>query len=423
MIKNILLIIYLFAFQNVIAALNIDITQVMESALPIAIVPFGLEVSGLPAQEDVATIISNDLGRSGRFSVLPIAQHPEKPNNPSLLNLAKWKELTRFVVVGNIQANGNNYSVTFHLTNVVDGQMMLSQSLPSARTDLRKTAHKISDLIYKTLTGEMGAFNSRIAYVTTHKTAKGKQYRLQVSDFDGFNAKIITQGEEPILSPAWSPDGRRLAYVSLENKRMAIYVHDIYSNLRDQISAHQGLNSSPAWSPDGTKLAMTLSKDGNAEIYVLDLTTKSLQRLTNDPAIDTEPAWSPDGKVIIFTSDRGGKPQIYQIPSKGGTAQRLTFQGVYNARASFSPNGQRLVLINGDGGGSYRIAILENGQIRHLSDAAIDKSPSFAPNGSMVMYATQRSLAVVSLDGRVRQKISVEAGAEVRESAWSPRSP
>ncbi len=422
MIKNILLIMQLCWFQNVIAALNIDITQIMDSALPIAIVPFGLEVSGLPVQEDIATIISNDLGRSGRFSVLPNTQYPEKPHNPTQLNVAMWKELTRYVVLGTVQATGNNYAVIFHLINVVDGQTMLSQSLPSARTDLRKTAHKISNLIYQTLTGEMGAFDSRIAYITTHKTAKGKQYRLQVSDFDGFNAKIITQGDEPILSPAWSPDGRRLAYVSLENKRMAIYVHDIYSNLRDQVSAHSGLNSSPAWSPDGTKLAMTLSKDGNAEVYVLDLTTKSLQRLTTDPAIDTEPAWSPDGKTIIFTSDRGGKPQIYQISSKGGAAQRLTFQGVYNARASFSPNGQRLVLINGDGG-VYRIAILENGQMRYVSDTAMDKSPSFSPNGNMVMYATQRALAAVSVDGRVRQRISVDAGAEVRESAWSPRTP
>jgi len=422
MIKNILLIMQLCWFQNVMAALNIDITQVMESALPIAIVPFGLEMSGLPMQEDIATIISNDLGRSGRFSILSISQHPEKITDPKFLNNTKWKELTRFVVIGNIQATGNNYAVTFHLINVVDGQIMLSRSLPSARTDLRKTAHKISDLIYQTLTGEMGVFNSRIAYITTHKIAKGKQYRLQVSDFDGFNAKIIAQGDEPILSPAWSPDGRRLAYVSLENKRMAIYVHDIYSNLRDQVSAHQGLNSSPAWSPDGTKLAMTLSKDGNAEIYVLDLTTKSLQRLTHDPAIDTEPAWSPDGKVIIFTSDRGGKPQIYQILSKGGSAQRLTFQGNYNARASFSPNGQKIVLINGDNG-LFRIAILENGQMRYVSNTAMDKSPSFAPNGSMVMYATQRSLAAVSVDGRVRQRINVDAGAEIRESAWSPRLP
>ncbi len=414
-----LILVQLCLFQNVIAALNIDITQVMESALPIAITPFEIQGGGLPVQEDVATIISNDLGRSGRFSVLSNTQYPEKPHNPTQLNIAKWKELTRFVVIGSIQATGNNYAVSFHLINVVDGQTMLSQTLPSARTDLRKTAHKISDLIYQTLTGEMGAFNSRIAYITIHKTGKNKQYRLQVADFDGFNAKIVAQGEEPILSPAWSPDGRRLAYVSLENKRMAIYVHDIYSNLRDQVSAHQGLNSSPAWSPDGTKLAMTLSKDGNAEIYVLDLTTKSLQRLTTDPAIDTEPAWSPDGKMIIFTSDRGGKPQIYQVSSKGGAAQRLTFQGVYNARASFSPNGQRLVLINGDGGGSYRIAILENGQMRYVSNTAMDKSPSFSPNGNMVMYATQRALAAVSVDGRVRQRISVDAGAEVRESAWS----
>jgi len=420
--KFLLILVQLCWFQNVMAALNIDITQVMESALPIAIVPFGLEMSGLPVQEDIATIISNDLGRSGRFSILSISQHPEKITDPKFLNNTKWKELTRFVVIGNIQATGNNYAVIFHLINVVDGQTMLSQSLPSARTDLRKTAHKISELIYQTLTGEMGVFNSRIAYITTHKTAKGKQYRLQVSDFDGFNAKIIAQGDEPILSPAWSPDGRRLAYVSLENKRMAIYVHDIYSNLRDQVSAHQGLNSSPAWSPDGTKLAMTLSKDGNAEIYVLDLTTKSLQRLTHDPAIDTEPAWSPDGKTIIFTSDRGGKPQIYQMVSKGGSAQRLTFQGNYNARASFSPNGQKIVLINGDNG-LFRIAILENGQMRYVSNTAMDKSPSFAPNGSMVMYATQRSLAAVSVDGRVRQRINVDAGAEIRESAWSPRLP
>jgi TolB protein len=422
MIKNILLIMQLCLFQNVIAALNIDITQVMESTLPIAIVPFGLEVSGLPVQEDIATIISNNLGRSGRFSVLSISQHPEKITDPKFLNNTKWKELTHYVVIGTVRATGNNYAVTFHLINVVDGQIMLSQSLPSARTDLRKTAHKISDLIYQLLTGEIGIFDSRIAYITTHKTAKGKQYRLQVSDFDGFNAKIIAQGDEPILSPAWSPDGRRLAYVSLENKRMAIYVHDIYSNLRDQVSAHQGLNSSPAWSPDGTKLAMTLSKDGNAEIYVLDLTRKSLQRLTHDPAIDTEPAWSPDGKVIIFTSDRGGKPQIYQMVSKGGSAQRLTFQGNYNARASFSPNGQKIVLINGDNS-LFRIAILENGHLHYLSNTAMDKSPSFSPNGSMVMYATQRALAAVSVDGRVRQRINVDAGAEIRESAWSPRSP
>ncbi len=422
MIRIVLFLMPLWGFQNVIAALNIDITQVMESALPIAIVPFGLEVNGLPVQEDIAMIISNDLGRSGRFSVLQNTQHPEKPHNPAQLNIAMWRELTRYVVLGTVQATGNNYAVTFHLINVVDGQTMLSQSLPSARSNLRKTAHKISDLIYQTLTGEMGVFNSQIAYITTHKTPKGKQYRLQVSDFDGFNAKIIVQGDEPILSPAWSPDGRRLAYVSLENKRMAIYVHDIYSNFRDQMSAHQGLNSSPAWSPDGTKLAMTLSKDGNAEIYVLDLKTKSLQRLTHDQAIDTEPAWSPDGKMIIFTSDRGGKPQIYQMLSKGGTAQRLTFQGVYNARASFSPKGQRLVLINGDGA-AYRIAIFENGQMRVLSDTAIDKSPSFSPNGNMVMYASQRSLVVVSSDGRVRQRISVNAGAEVRESAWSPHIP
>lgn len=423
MIRNVLIIVQLCLFHNVFAALNIDITQFMESALPIAITPFEIQGGELPIQENIATIISNDLERSGRFLVLPITQHPEKPNNPNLLNIAKWKELTRFVVIGNIQATANSYAVTFYLMNVVDGRMILSQTLPSVRTGLRKTAHKISDLIYQALTGELGVFTSQIAYVTTYKQGKNKVYRLQVADFDGFNPKIIAQGEEPILSPAWSPDGRQLAYVSLENKRMAIYIHDIYSNLRDQVSAHPGLNSSPAWSPDGTKLALTLSKDGNAEIYVLDLKTKSLQRLTTDPAIDTEPAWSPDGKTIIFTSDRGGKPQIYQIPSKGGSPQRLTFQGVYNARASFSPTGQSLVLINSDGSGAYRIAILENGQMRYVSDTALDKSPSFSPNGSMVMYATQRALMAVSVDGRVRQRISVDAGAEVRESAWSPRLP
>jgi len=415
--------VFLGGFQNGFAALNIDITQIMDSAMPIAVVPFSMEISGLPPQEDVAAIVSSDLAKSGRFNVLSTAQHPEKPSNPTMLNTTLWREIgSRYVVLGNLQSAGNQYAVSFHLINVLDGQILLSQSLPSARTQLRKIAHKISDLIYHALTGEMGAFDSQIAYITTHKTASGKQYRLQVADSDGFNSKIIAQSNEPILSPAWSPDGRRLAYVSLENKKMAIYIQDISSRLRDQVSAHPGLNSSPAWSPDGSKLALTLSKDGNAEVYVLDLTTKNLKRLTHDPAIDTEPAWSPDGKNIVFTSDRGGKPQIYQMSSQGGAAQRLTFQGNYNARASFSPIDQKLVLINGDAG-VYRIAVLENGQTRYLSETSMDKSPSFAPNGSMVIYATQRALAATSIDGRVRQRISVEAGAEVRESVWSPRSP
>lgn len=404
--------------------LTIEITKGVSGAMPIAVVPFGVE-GGTPPQ-DVAKIVADDLRRSGRFEPLATKDMTSQPHEGSQVNFQEWRLLkSDNLVVGKIKQQGSIYTVQFQLFDVYRGTQLAGYSFRTSAKTLRRTAHQIADLIYETLTGEPGAFATRIAYVTVQSGASGaKRYSLIVADADGFNPfPVLKDSTQPILSPSWSPNGERLAYVSLENRRAEIYSQDMSSGRREKIASFPGLNGAPSFSPDGGRLALTLSKDGNPEIYVLDIASKRLDRVTNHPAIDTEPVWSPDGRSIVFMSDRGGGPQLYRMPSSGGSAQRLTFDGNYNASPAVSNDGKRIAFIHRKGGRD-RIAVMDasGADVQVLTDGSLDESPSFAPNGSMIIYATRERgrgvLAAVSVDGRVRQRLSQEG--DVREPAWAP---
>ncbi len=422
-----LLMLVLLLMGNARAALTIEITQGVEGALPIAVVPFGWQGPAMAPPEDVAAIIAADLTRSGRFAPLPEKDLLARPTDGSMVNFRDWRLLgAPNLVVGRVQAVGDTYKVQFQLFDVYREVQQVGFSFNVTRKDLRKIAHRISDIIYETLTGEKGAFSTRIAYVTaTQWQSRQPFYALNVADVDGHNASLVVRSREPIMSPAWSPDGRRLAYVSFENRRPIIFIQDLFTAKREKVSAFTGINGAPAWSPDGTRLAMSLSKDGNSEIYVMHIGSKRLQRLTNHNAIDTEPSWSPDGRFIAFTSDRGGRPQVYRVSSQGGNAERVTFDGRYNARPRYSPDGKKMVFINGEGN-RFRVAVLDlaSGMMQILTNGALDESPSFAPNGSMVLYATEHLgrgvLSAVSIDGRVKQRIALQEQGEAREPAWGP---
>ena len=405
------------------AGLTIEITEGAEGALPIAVVPFGGS-----APEDVAAIIASDLKRSGRFKPLATADMLARPHSKAEVDFRDWRALKQeSLVVGQVSATGSGYQIQFELFDVFRGEQLAGYQFTTSARDVRPTAHHIADLIYEALTGERGAFATRIAYITGMRSADGKErVALQVSDSDGFNPQTIFSSNEPVLSPAWSPDGRRLAYVSFENRKPAIYVQEVYSGQREKLADFPGINGAPAWSPDGRELAITLSKDGNPDIYIMDLASRGLRAITRHPAIDTEPAWAPDGRSLVFTSDRGGAPQIYRVSAAGGEPQRVTFEGKYNARASYSSDGKRLTMVTRDGG-EFRIGVLDlaSKAFRTVSDGNLDESPSFAPNGSMIIYAARAQgrgvLFAVSADGRTRHRLALEVG-DVREPVWSPYS-
>lgn len=414
-----------FASAQTGGPLTIRITQGVEGALPIAIVPF--EWAGQPLPQDIAQVVSNDLTRSGRFNVMPAADLPARPSDVAQVNYKDWRTVGQDnLVIGRITATADGgYMVEFRLLDVYGGKQLAGFQIPSHVSNLRLTAHHISDIIYKTLLNVDGAFSTRIAYVTVdRKDAKNSTYRLQIADADGYDAKTILESPQPLMSPAWSPDGNRLAYVSFEERNSAIYVQDVRSGAREKVVSGLGINSAPAFSPDGQRLAVTRSMEGNPDIYVVDIASKQQRRLTTHEAIDTEASWAPDGSAIVFTSDRGGGPQIYQISPNGGDAKRLTFNlGNYNSRASYSPDGRYLVMVNG--GSGYRIVLLDlkTGTSRTLTASSLDESPSFAPNGSMIIYATMggrgTELAAVSVDGTVKQRLALQVG-QVREPAWGP---
>ncbi|PKM45916.1 MAG: Tol-Pal system beta propeller repeat protein TolB [Gammaproteobacteria bacterium HGW-Gammaproteobacteria-1] len=413
------------------ARLSIEITQGMEGAMPIAVVPFGWSGAGGVPAEDVAAIISADLARSGQFAPLDVQGLPQRPVDGRDVNFNLWRGAgSDNLVIGRVELRDGRYQVQFQLFDAVRGVQLAGYSLQTDATRLRRVAHQIADIIFQRLTGQRGAFDTHIAYVTVENLEAGKRrFRLEVADADGHNEQVILTSGQPLLSPAWAPDGRRLAYVSFEDGRSMIYLQDIASGNRQKVAEFSGLNSAPEFSPDGRRLALTLSRDGNPEIYVLELAGGRLARVTQHFAIDTEPVWTADGRGLYFTSDRGGRPQIYrvQIDDGGrplGSPQRVTFEGSYNASPALSADGKRLAMVHGDGK-RYRVAVLEldSSTLRVLTDTRQDESPSFAPNGTMVLYATEVGdrgvLEAVSADGRARQRLGLKKG-DVREPAWSP---
>lgn len=403
------------------AALEIEISGGGAQQIPIAILPFA-EPAGISSKDSLHEVIAADLKRSGLFRVLETRGMANLPTAASQVKYAEWSALqAQAITVGHVESlGGGRLKVTFQLLDVLKQNQLIGMDYQIAPTQVRATAHKIADAIYEKLTGQRGDFSSRIAYINKI----GKRYTLQVSDADGYNAQNVVSSNEPIISPAWSPDGTKMAYVSFEKKKPIVYVQSLTTGDRKILANYKGNNSAPAWSPDGSKLAIVLTYGANSQIYTISADGGDLRQVTKSNAIDTEPAFSPDGKFIYFTSDRGGRPQIYKVSAGGGDATRVTFEGAYNVSPRFSPDGRYLAYIRNDGG-KFRVALqdLSNGQVQLLSDGAQDESPSFSPNGRVILYATKvrgrGSLAAVSSDGRVRQRLS-ESGGDVREPAWAP---
>ncbi len=418
------LLLFLFAMPAQ-AVITIEITEGVEGAIPMAVVEF--DSAGLPIKlkTDVAEIITNNLNRSGVFKVLNRAQNPAQPHYSKDVVYPRWRASGQeYLVVGRILSKtGGKLDVQFQLLDVLKQKQLLGYSFPVRLRNLRATAHEISDLIYQKITGIRGAFNTRIAYISA-QGGKQKRYVLQVADTDGYNPQTILESDQPLMSPSWSPDGQSLAYVSFENKRPEIFIQHLATARRSKVSGFKGINGAPSWSPDGKQLAMVLSKDRSADIYVMNIASKKLRRITRHRAIDTEPVWMPDGQSLIFTSDRSGSPQLYRVDLNGGSPKRITFEGRYNTAADISPDGKSIVMVYGDRG-QYRIAELnlENGNLNILTDNKLDESPSWSPNGQMVLYASTQGnrgvLYMVSRDGRSKHKLSDQQG-DIREPVWGP---
>jgi TolB protein len=409
------------------AQLEIEIISGNPSALPIAIVPFEWRDPSPPPITTVDEIISNDLYRSGLFDPMDVADMAEKPVDAEAIRFGTWRLLkVDYIVIGKVRqpVSGEGYELIYQLFDVHTQEQLLSRITAVGPGDLRFGAHRVADAVYEALTGVPGAFSTRIAYVTAAGTGDGIRYELVVADADGYAPQSIVGSPEPLLSPAWSPDGRKLAYVSFEKGNSAIYMQDVSTGARELISSGPGINGAPAFSPDGSKMALTLSRTGNPEIHVRDMATGRTEQITQHWSIDTEPVWSPDGRYLYFTSDRGGRPQIYRVPASGGNPERVTLEGDYNARASIAPDGRKIAVAQGRGN-EYRIAVwdIETERFTILTPGKLDESPSFAPNGSMILYATREGergvLSAVSADGNVRQRLILSEG-DVREPAWSP---
>ncbi|MBX3664058.1 MAG: Tol-Pal system protein TolB [Burkholderiales bacterium] len=403
------------------AALTIEITGAGASQIPVAIVPFRAE-EGLAQR--ITPVVEANLARSGLFRTVDPGGMNPVPHEPEQVNYAQWRARgADAVVIGSVaKAADGRYDIRFRVMDVAKQAQIAGFVYFASENQLRLTAHKIADVIYEKLTGEPGVFATRIAYIVK----RGTRHELHVADADGFGAQSVLSSNEPIISPAWSPDGTRLAYVSFEQKKPVVYVQSLLSGGRQAVAAFRGSNSAPAWSPDGRRLAVTLTRDGNSQIYLINADGSGApQRLTQSgSAIDTEANFSPDGRSILFTSDRGGGPQIYRMPVSGGPAQRVTFEGSYNVSPRHSPDGKSFTFIQRNGG-RFSIAVQDfaSRQVQLLTDGGVDESPSFAPNSRMILYASRSGgrgiLAAVSSDGRVKQRFTADAG-DVREPAWSP---
>jgi TolB protein len=415
------------AAQSAHGEIRIEITGDGVKRAPVAVVPFGWSGQDAAAPLDIAEIIGADLYRSGRFDPVPATEMLQKPTAGTDIDFDDWTRLSiEAVVIGSVQQTGDNaYTVQFQLFDPYQRSQLVGYRMPASRGNMRRVAHRAADMIYEKLTGIKGVFATQVAFVSASKQGTATRYRLVVADYDGETEHTIMESNDPIMSPAWSPDSRRLAYVSFEGNRSSIYVQQLRTGNRIQISAEPGINGAPSFSPDGRQLVVTLGGvDGNLDIYTIDTTTRQKNRLTTHRAIDTEGTWSPDGSQIYFTSDRAGGPQVYRLPATGGTPERVSFEGSYNARPRLSPDGEKLAVVHNDGG-NYRIGIMDLGRkdLLILSTGQQDESPSFAPNSDILIYATRQGgngvLETVTANGLIRQRMASGEG-DVREPVWSP---
>ena len=406
----------------------VEVTKGQTEAIPLAVVPFA-SAQMAAASFDVAQLVSDDLARSGRFKTMDRKDMIDQPHSGANVAFDDWRRLNNdYIVVGSMQSDAtDHYSITYELYNVLTKQRLLGFQISSNRPGLRSAAHQIADAVFEKILGIRGAFSTRIAYISVLGQLPNRSYQLIVADADGENPRVVMQSREPLMSPSWSPDGQSLAYVSFEDRVPTIYVQTLKTGERQRVSAHAGVNQAPAWSPDGKKMALVLStRDGNLDVYILDLTTQLLSRITDDPGIDTEPQWSKDGQSLYFTSDRAGGPQIYKVGIKpGDKPRRLTFQGSYNAMPHLSPDESQLAFVTQEDG-AFRIATMDlrgRGEVQVLTKGHFDISPSYAPNGAVLIYGTRDRgrgvLALVSADGRVQQRL-VSSEGELQAPAWAP---
>ena len=410
------------------AQLVVEITKGQAEAIPIAVVPFS-PPDAAAQTFDVAQLVGADLARSGRFKTTDRKDMVEQPHTGPAISFDDWRRLSNdYIVVGQVLSSGQDrFAITFELYNVLTRQRLLGFQITANKPGMRLASHQVADMVFEKILGIRGAFATHIAYISVLGKLPHRDYRLIVADADGENPHVVMQSGEPLMSPAWSPDGQNLAYVSFENRLPSVYVQVLKTGERQRVSARAGVNQAPAWSPDGRKLALTLStRDGNLDIYVMDVATQALTRITDDPGIDTEPQWSKDGRSLYFTSDRAGGPQIYRVGIESGDKpRRLTFQGSYNARPRLSPDESQLAFVTQEEGG-YRIATMDlrgRGDVQVLTKGHFDVSPSFAPNGAEIIYASRDRgrgvLALVSADGRVQERL-VSSEGELQEPAWAP---